>query len=208
MLKRLLPKQENFFQLFKKAAGKIVLAASEFTQLLSHLEEQQHHVDQIAKHEEEADHIAHVNFELLHKTFITPFDRNDIHALTSILDDILDLINRIAQRFPYYQLTVMPKEAIQLSQLSEEATQHLKEAVDRLNSLKYTDDIFQHCRAIDQVEKRAHQVVLAGEKKLFDEVSDFKLFFKLKEIYHHTKQVINRCQDVANLIKGIMLEYS
>lgn len=208
MLKRLLPRQDSFFLLFQQAADKLVLASIEFSNLLQNLNNQQHYVDEIAKHEEEADQIAHTNFELLHKTFITPFDRHDIHELTSTLDDIIDLINRIAQRFPFYQLKQVPHELIQLSQLSAEATNYLKASIYCLHSLKNSEEIFNHCNEIDKVESRAHQVVLAGEKKLFMDEQDFKQFFKLKEIYGHTKSVINRCQDVANILKGIVLEYS
>lgn len=208
MLKRLLPRQDSFFELFQRAADKLQLASTEFSNLLQDLNNQQHYVDLIAKHEEEADEIAHTNFELLHKTFITPFDRHDIHQLTSSLDDIIDLINRIAQRFPFYQLKIVPEETIKLSQLSAEATSHLKQAIYSLPSMKNSAIIFQHCNEIDRVESRAHQVVLAGEKKLFMDENDFKQFFKLKEIYGHTKLVINRCQDVSNIIKGIILEYS
>lgn len=208
MLKRLLPRQDQFFILFQQAADKLLLAATEFSMMLQHLDNQQYYVDAIAKHEEEADEIAHTNFELLHKSFITPFDRHDIHQLTSMIDDTLDLINRIAQRFPFYQLETVPNEMIELSKLSAEAVGHLKQAVYCLPSLKNSSDIFRHCREIDQVESRAHRVVLAGEKQLFQDEHDFKRFFKLKEIYAHTKLVINRCQDVANIIKGIVLEYS
>jgi predicted phosphate transport protein (TIGR00153 family) len=208
MLKRLLPRQESFFQLFQQAADKLVLASTEFSNLLQNLNNQQHYVDEIAKHEEEADQIAHTNFQLLHKTFITPFDRHDIHELTSTLDDIIDLINRIAQRFPFYQLESVPDEIIQLSRLSAEATRHLKSSIYCLHSLKHSEEIFNYCNEIDNVESKAHLVVLAGEKKLFLEEEDFKQFFKLKEIYGHTKSVINRCQDVANILKGIVLEYS
>lgn len=208
MLKRLLPRQDNFFQLFQQAADKLLLASTEFSNLLEHLDNQQHYVDEIAKHEEEADLIAHTNFELLHKTFITPFDRNDIHELTSTLDDIIDLINRIAQRFPFYQLKAVPEEAIKLAQLSVEAVDNLRKAIYCLPSLKKSSDIFKYCNEIETVESKAHKVVLAGEKKLFLDEQDFKQFFKLKEIYAHTKLVINRCQDVANIVKGIVLEYS
>src|SRR3990167_7378506 len=208
MLKRLLPRQESFFHLFQEAADKLVLASTEFSQLLQNLNNQQFYVDKIAKHEEEADEIAHHNFELLHKTFITPFDRHDIHELTSTLDDIIDLINRIAQRFPFYQLKSVPEEAIKLSQLSVEATQSLKKSIYCLHSLKNSAEIFKHCNEIDLVESKAHQMVLAGEKKLLLEENDFKQFFKLKEVYGHTKMVINRCQDVANILKGFVLEYS
>lgn len=208
MLKRFLPRQDNFFQLFQKAADKLHMAAAEFSNMLQHLDNQQYYVDLIAHHEEEADQIAHANFELLHKTFITPFDRYDIHQLTSTLDDIIDLINRIAQRFPFYHLQTLPEEVIRLSELSTEATVHLKKSIYCLHSLKNASEIFYYCNEIDRVESQAHQVVLAGEKKLFMEEENFKTFFKLKEIYGHTKLVINRCQDVANILKGIILEYS
>ena len=208
MLKRLLPRQDSFFQLFQQAATKLELASTAFSNMLQHFDKQQYYVDEIAKHEEEADQIAHATFELLHKTFITPFDRHDIHQLTSTLDDIIDLINRIAQRFPFYQLKSVPEEMIKLSQLSAEATSHLKSSIYCLHSLQNSEQIFQFCNEIDIVESKAHQVVLAGEKKLFVDEQDFKQFFKLKEIYNHTKAVINRCQDVANILKGIVLEYS
>lgn len=208
MLKRLLPRQDMFFQLFQRAAEKLLLASTEFSHLLQDLGNQQHYVDLIAQHEEEADQIAHANFELLHKSFITPFDRHDIHQLTSKLDDIIDLINRIAQRFPFYQLQSVPQETIQLAHLSAEATTHIKDAIHYLHSLNNSTEIFRLCREIDNVESKAHKVVLAGEKKLFQDENDFKQFFKIKEIYAHTKMVINRCQDVANILKGIVLEYS
>jgi uncharacterized protein Yka (UPF0111/DUF47 family) len=208
MLRRLLPKQETFFDLFEQAAEKLQLASSEFSNMLEHLENQQYYVDLIAKHEEEADQIAYTNFELLHKTFITPFDRYDIHALTSTLDDIIDLINRIAQRFPFYQLKTVPEEMVKLSQLSCEATTQLRQSIGCLRSLKNSETIFAHCKEIDRIERKAHKTVLAGEEKLFMNETDFKQFFKHKEIYAHTKLVINRCQDVGNIIKGIVLEYS
>ena len=208
MLKRFLPRQENFFKLFAQASNELLAAATEFSNMLQHLENQQYYVDAIAKHEKQADDVAHANFELLHKTFITPFDRYDIHHLTSRLDDVIDFINRIAQRFPFYQLSHVPSEMIQLAQLSVEACKSLDQAIHYLSSLKNSAIIFEHCNAIDVIEGQGHQVVLVGEEKLFAEENDFKKFFKLKEIYHSIKQVINGCQDVANIIKSIVLEYS
>lgn len=208
MLKRFLPKQENFFKLFEDAADKLPLAATEFSNLLKNLNNYQHYVNLIAQYEQEGDQIAHTIFALMHKSFITPFDRYDIHALTSALDDVIDLINRIAQRFPFYQLNTIPIEMVQLSEISVATTEHLRSAVYMLHSLKNSELIFEHCDAIDRLEGEGHQIVLAGEKKLFLEEDDFKHFFKLKEIYSHSKLVINRCQDISNIIKGIILEYS
>ncbi|MEO8400254.1 MAG: DUF47 family protein [Gammaproteobacteria bacterium] len=208
MLKRFLPRQEGFFKCFQKTADTLVTATTLFHTMLHNLDKQQEYVDSIQTYEHEADQITHQTFELLHKTFITPFDRYDIHQLTSGLDDILDLINRCAQRFPFYQLKKVPDEIIKLAELSMQASNLLNRAVYRLHSLKKSDEILQFCEEIDRIESEAHQTVLAGEKKLFLEEKDFKHFFKLKEIYAQTKLVINRCQDVANMIKGIVLEYS
>ncbi|EKD72649.1 MAG: hypothetical protein ACD_45C00620G0005 [uncultured bacterium] len=208
MLKRFLPRQDNFFKLFQKTADTLVTATTQFHTMLHNLDKHQDYVDAIASYEQEGDRITHETFELLHKTFITPFDRYDINALTSGLDDILDLINRCAQRFPFYQLKKLPDEIIKLAELSRQASILLNKAVYRLHSLKKSAEILQCCEDINHIESEAHQVVLAGEKHLFLEEKDFKHFFKLKEIYAQTKLVINRCQDVANMIKGIVLEYS
>jgi predicted phosphate transport protein (TIGR00153 family) len=208
MLRRFLPRQEDFFKLFQNTADTIVSASSQFHTMLHNLDQQQKYVDAISVYEHEADQITHKTFALLHKTFITPFDRDDIHKLTGGLDDVLDLINRCAQRFPFYQLKSVPDEASKLAEHSMQASILLNQAVYRLHSLNKSDEILKCCDQIDAVESEAHQVVLAGEKKLFLDEKDFKHFFKLKEIYSQTKLVINRCQDVGNMIKGIVLEYS
>lgn len=208
MLKRFLPRQDNFFKLFQNTADTLVTATTEFHAMLHNLDKQQQYVDAIQHYEEAADQITHHTFKLLHQTFITPFDRYDIHKLTSGLDDILDLINRCAQRFPFYQLTEVPDEISKLAELSMQASMLLNQAVYRLRSLSKSDEILKCCDDIDKIESEAHKVVLAGEKNLFLHENNFKQFFKLKEIYAQTKLVINRCQDVANLIKGIVLEYS
>jgi uncharacterized protein Yka (UPF0111/DUF47 family) len=176
--------------------------------MLQDLTNHQKYVDKIATFEDEGDRIAHTTFELLHKTFITPFDRHDIHHLITGLDDILDLLNRCAQRFPFYELNRLPPEMLSLSEISKQCAFYLKEAIYRLHTLKNSEEIFKFCENIDHCESNAHQIVLSGEKKLFLEENDFKHFFKLKEIYSQTKQVINRCQDIGNIIKGIILEYT
>jgi uncharacterized protein Yka (UPF0111/DUF47 family) len=198
MLKRLLPRQNGFFDLFQKTADLLVLTATQFHIMLLDLNNQQQYVDAIAAFEEEADQVTHSTFELLHKTFITPFDRNDIHLLTSQLDDVIDRINRCAQYFPIYQLTTVPSEVIDLAELAVQSTKLLKKAVYRLNNLKKSSEILGFCEDLSFLESDAHTLVLAGEKALFAEEHDFKHFIKLQEIYANTKSVINRSQDVAH----------
>lgn len=208
MLRRFLPREEGFFDLFQKSVDILATTAIQFHAMLNDLSHQQQYVDTIAAYEDDGDKIAHTTFGLLHKTFITPFDRHDIHQLTSGLDDVLDLINRCAQRFPFYNLKSVPSEMIQLAKYSMKASMLLKEAIYRLNSLNKSNEILEFCEGIDHIEREAHQVVLAGEKDLFLNENDFKHFIKLKEIYSRTKSIINHYQDVANIIKGIVLEYS
>jgi uncharacterized protein Yka (UPF0111/DUF47 family) len=208
MLKRFLPRQDKFFDLFQKSAELLVLCATEFQTLLKNPENQQQSVDAISQYEDEGDKVAHATFQLLHKTFITPFDRNDIHRLTSQLDDVLDLINRCALRFPFYNLKIIPNELIELSGIAYQCTVLLKKAIFRLHTLQRSEEILSFCEEIDTWESQANIILLAGEKHLFAEENDFKHFHKINEIYSRTKSVINRCQDVANIIKGIVLEYS
>jgi uncharacterized protein len=208
MLKRLLPHQDTFFEYFRKTADILATAALRFHDMLLDLPNQQSYVDSIQAYEQDADNIAHTVFEKLHATFITPFDRHDIHKLTSRLDDTLDKINRCAQRFPFYQLKNVPAEVVELARLSAQASLFLKEALYRLNALNKSAEIFKLCESIDHIESKAHQVVLAGEKKLFEQENDFKHFFKLKDIYTRSKLTIDDYQDVGNIIKGIVLEYS
>lgn len=208
MLRKLLPQKERFFDYFQKLADILATAAIQFHEMLNDLEHQQQYVDAIAAYEKDGDKLAHATFALLHKTFITPFDRHDIHHLTSGLDDIMDNINRCAQRFPFYNLKKVPPQMIKLAQLSVQASMLLKEAIYKLHSLKESPDILNFCEGVEHVESEAHQVLLSGEKDLFLNENDFKEFTKLKEVYSWTKSVINDYQDVTNIIKGIVLEYS
>ncbi len=208
MLRRLLPRQDNFFLLFEQLADLLIVTSNEFKHMLLDLSNPKKYVDTILQFEDKGDKIAFTTFESLHKTFITPFDRNDIRRLTHGLDDILDQINRCAQRFPFYELKEVPPEIRRLSELACEACAFLKEAIENLSHLKNNQKIIQHCLSIDRIESEAHTVVLEGEKNLFLHENDFKHFFKLKEIYQRIKLVINVTQDVGNIIKGIVLEYS
>lgn len=208
MLRRFLPRQENFFQQFQKIADLLVNTATEFQNMMHDLQNQQIHVQTIQQLEEEADKLAHRTFQLLHKTFITPFDRHDIHKLTSGLDDISDQINSCAQRFPFYDLKQVPPEITRLAELGLQSCLALKEMIYRLNSLNKSEDIFAYAQQIDNLEGEAHQLVLSGEKNLYLHENHFKQFLKLKEIYSRTKLVVDAIQDAGNIIKGIVLEYS
>lgn len=208
MLRRFIPRQESFFNYFQQSADVLHRAAEEFCVAMRDGARLQQAVDNIAEYEIKGDEITHKTFTVLHKTFITPFDRHDIHRLTSRLDDVLDLINRCAQRLPHYDLKILPDHLLRLADISLKSTALLREAIPRLKSLNCSDEIFEICQAVDSMEDEAHQCVITGERDLFLYEDDFKQFYKLKDLYARTKLIVDRCRDVAHIIKDITLEYS
>lgn len=208
MLGKFLPKQKTFFDFFKKASDKLLLAATEFGQLVNDLPAVVNHAKRITDYEHEGDAIALLSYQLLHKTFITPFDRHDIHLLTTQLDDILDRINRLAQRFVIYHFQKVPPEIDMLAKINIQITEKVKQAVAKLDSLKNQQVIVEICLNIDQLENDAEAVLLTGLDNLFVQETDCKQLIKLKEVFEQIKAITNACQDVANLVKSIMLEYA
>ncbi len=208
MLRKFLPYEQNFFKLFQEAAEELEQAASQFYAMISDLQHAGQYAQTINQIEKRADKIAHATFELLHKTFITPFDRNDINAITSKLDDIVDSINRSAQRVSLYQLTQLPQEIHQLAKLTAQCSVQIRLALGHLDKLTNTTEILQHCKAVNQAENEAHQISLSGIARLFQEESDCKQLLKVKDLYEYGKGMIDQCEDLANIIKGIVLEYA
>lgn len=208
MLKKFLPKEEGFFQNFQALTEQLVKATTQFSRMLSDLGNAEQYAAIISECESQGDAIVHSTLELLHKTFITPFDRYDIHHLTSGLDDILDAVNRSAKRFPMYRLSTVPQEILALSKLALHASELVKKAVSQLAHLKDDVEILNVCGQLNEVENAADHVLLAGVANLFEQEMDFKQLLKIKELYEHINKVINACQDTANIIKGIVLEYS
>jgi uncharacterized protein Yka (UPF0111/DUF47 family) len=208
MLKRLLPKQNNFFELFQQSANLLHCGAEQFVELTKNV----HHADIYAKKidafESAADDCTLATFDLLHKTFITPFDRQDLHQLTRRLDDILDMINRNAQRIVIYQLASLPDEILQIAELTLSASNAIKAAIQHLGNLKNASAIVQRCHAISEIDHQSEQIMLKGIGRLFLEEQDFKHLLKIKEIYEHNTAVVQECHDLSDLIKDIVLEYS
>lgn len=208
MLKKLLPQKKDFFLYFQQSADLLYTATGEFYHAVQNITDVNRSVELIAEYEAQGDKIAHTTFRLLHKTFITPFDRHDIHRLVSCLDELLDLLHSCAQRLPYYHLDSVPKELIQLAELCVRATGSAREAVYRLHSLDLSEEIFKYCHEIGMAQDEAHKLVVAGEQDLFANEHDFKEFFKRKDLYARIKTIINLCHTLANIVKDIVLEYS
>ncbi len=203
---RLLPREGKFFDYFNEHAGHAVLAAAELKALLADLSGLEARRRNIERHEKQADQITHQAMQLLHQTFITPLDRDEIHQLITTMDDVLDLMEDIAQCLFLYDVRAVTPEAQRLAEICVACTEKMRDAVARLESMDNTDAILKLCAEIDRLETDADYVMRSAMAKLFREEPDAKEIIKQKEIYQLLESVTDKCEDVANLIEGIVLE--
>lgn len=208
MLGSFLPKEGRFFELFGEIGEEIVKATQEFAKMVEEPERADHYCHSIKAIEHRGDEITHATMDLLHKTFITPLDRNDIHALITKLDDILDFIDAASQRVSLYEIRQFTSEAKQLSRVCTQSAELVRTAVSSLNNLKHPDKLSEVCVEINRLENEADQILRSAIAKLFKEEPDVRTLIKLKEIYELLETMTDRCEDAANIIEGIVLEYA
>lgn len=208
MLGRLLPQEMGFFELFKESGDHMVAAMREFQRMLEYPNEMESRSRQIKELENKADDVTHRTMVLLHRTFFTPLDREDIHTLIKTMDDILDFIDASAQRLFLYEVRRIPAEMVKLADLTFDSVELVRKAVQLLTNLKNSSEILKICVEINQLENQADNVLRNAVAQLFREEHDLKLLIKLKEIYELLETVTDRCEDVANVIESIVLEYA
>lgn len=206
MFGRLMPREGRFFEYFNEHAEQLVLGAIELKALMSDISELQIRARNIESIENTADQITHQTVQLLHKTFITPLDRDNIHQLITTMDDILDLMEDTSQCMFLYDIHAVTDEAIKLAEICLSCTEKVKVAVAHLSNMKNAESILNLCTEIDKLEATADQVMRSAMAKLFREEPDTRHLFKMKEIYQLLEAVTDRCEDVANIIEGIVLE--
>ncbi len=209
MLGRLMPREGRFFDLFNQHADRIVEGAQHLVNLMEHYDDQtvrERELKSIDEVETAADRITHETMALLHKTFITPLDREDIHQLISTMDDILDLTQDVAESVMLYDIQQVTREAIQLASLSQMCCERVRTAVGMLSNMDNAEGILKLCVEIDHLESDADRVMRSAMSKLFRNESDVRQVIKLKAIYELLESLTDRCEDVANIIEGIVLE--
>ena len=206
MFGRFMPKEGRFFDYFTQHGEQIALGAAELKALMGAVHELDARKRNISDIEHKADRITQQTMQLLHQTFITPLDRDEIHQLITRMDDILDLMEDVSQCMFLYDIRAVTLEAEQLAELCLSSTLKVKEAVSLLSNLKHSARILELCADIDRLEGEADHVMRTAMAKLFREENDAKHLFKMKEIYQLLESVTDRCQDVANIIEGIVLE--
>lgn len=206
MLRGLLPRSDNFFNFFETHAAFIVQGAKELLSFF-HPEQDPHIIFQKIKFiEQEGDRVTHQCVEALHKTFITPFDRTDIHHLISKLDDILDEIKGIARCIVLYKLQPLSTEANQLALLVVQSCQEVEAAIKELRKIKNTEIMRTCFIKINHLENEADLILSQAIGNLFDQEKEACAIIKWKEVYEHLERTTDVCEDVANILEGIILE--
>lgn len=208
MFGRLMPREGRFFELFNEHAEELVLGARELATLMTSGDDAERRAYNIESIEKRGDKIAHTAIELLHRTFITPLDRDDIHQLVSKMDDILDVIEDTSQSIYVYDVHSITPEARRLAELCVACVDKVKAAVGMLSNMDNAKAIMIVCEDIDRLESEADHVMRSAMAKLFRDEPDVKQVMKMRSVYEMLECVTDRCEDVANVIQGIVLENS
>lgn len=203
-----MPKEGRFFELFNEHAEQIVLGSRELVALMVAGDDIQRRAYAIETIEKRADKVTQTTIELLHKTFITPLDRDEIHQLITRMDDILDLMEDVSQSIFLYDVKVLTGEAQKLAEVCVLCAEQVQLAVRQLSNMDNASAILKACEEIDRLESEADHIMRAAMAKLFRDEADVRQVIKMKAIYELLETVTDRCEDVANIIEGIVLENS
>jgi len=211
---KLLPRDTNFFTMFNEHADHTVVAAKAFSNLVanySDVELREKYHREVNQAEGAADRVTHEVNKAIHKTFITPIDREQIHGLINTMDDVADLIQDSAETMSLYDIHHMTDEIKRLTDLSVKCCERLRDAVYLLSKIAEAttaEAALKTCDEIDKLESDADRVLRTAMSKLFRSEPDVRELIKLKAIYELLETITDRCEDVANLIEGIILENS
>ena len=204
---KLFPKEIDFFEIFDRASLNITKAATLLVDLMEHFDNLDSRAKEIYEVEQEGDILTHEIMKKLNKTFITPIDREDLYALASRLDDILDLIWGAVDRLVVFKVRESTKEAISMSKDLLTTTEAIHKAIRKLKEKNYAH-VQEYCIEINRLENRVDRDFRDALGRLFDEVKDPVLIIKWKEIYEHLEDSSDRCEDVANVLEAIVLKYA
>ena len=203
---RFLPKEEKFFAQFNSQTRLIAQAATVLAEGVSKGNTQlKLMAPRIEQLEEEADEILHEVFTRLNQTFITPFDPEDIHSLCSHLDDVMDGLEDVAHRIVSYRIDPIPTPIVEICDLLRDCSAELNKAVEALEKMP---EIHRHCIEIKRIEGQIDTLVRQAIVDLFDSETNPVQVIKLKEIYDYLESTADACEDVADVLQGIVVKNS
>ena len=203
---RFIPREEKFFDLFEELAEKIEEGGKLFLEMLLDYDSFETSLARLKEIEHEADEITHRTYEKMHTTFLTPIDREDIYALVNKMDSILDMTEAAAIRMSLYKIKAPKEELFQQARILNEATAKVKLVVRGLRDMKNAKMILEACVEINTLENAGDQILRTTMAKLFEHEKDPFELIKWKEIFERFEEALDICEDVSNIVEGIVLK--
>ena len=203
-----MPREHKFFDLFEKSALNAVKVAGTLKELVDTWQFVDSRVAEITEMEHTGDNITHEIITQLNRTFVTPFDREDIALLAHSMDDITDLMHAAADAMFIYKIESPTERAKELAEIIVQAVNEVERAIRILRSRSNLKQIFEPCVEINRLENMADRVYRAGMAELFDDAMDVTLVIKWREIYEHMESATDRCEDVADVLEGVALKHA
>jgi len=205
---RFIPREEKFFELFEEGAHNIVQASQVLKKLIDTWECIEQSVEEIAELEHKGDNITHEIIARLHRTFVTPFDREDIASLAKSIDDVMDFIDATARAMIIYKVGRPGKRARELADIIIQATDEVEKAILDLRHRHKLKQILARCVEMNRLENAADVVHRAAIAEVFEDTTDMADVIKWREIYEHMESATDRCEDVANVLEGVVLKHA
>jgi len=211
---KLLPRDGNFFELFNQHAARTAEGSRAFMEMIRNYNDiplREKYAAEVDTAERAADKVTAEVQRLLHRTFITPIDREQIHTLINSMDDIADLLQDSSEVMSLYNLQHVSEDVLRLSEISVrccERVQHVTSLLATLKRPEVAEAALKTCVEIDRLESDADRVMRAAMSRLFRDEIDTRELIKLKAIYEHLETISDRCEDVSNIVEGIILENS
>ncbi len=206
MMFRFFPKSVNFFELFEKQISHAVEAACFFKEVVARGQISEDALSRMAAIEHQGDEVAHTIIDQLNKTFITPFDREDIHALAKEVDDITDMLNNITGRLKVYNIATANDNLVEFSVVIEQSVRAVARAIGGLRNIKNANAIFEACVEVNRLENVGDAMRDRALSELFATASDPISVIKWKDIYMEAETVLDVCEDVAHVVDSIMVK--
>ena len=204
----LLPREEKFFSLFEESARNIVKASQAFKEMVDTWQFVESRVAEITELEHAGDTIAHQIMAQLNRTFVTPFDREDIAMLAHTMDDVVDFIHSAADAMLIYKIDRPTQRAKELADIIVQGAAEVERAVGELRRRADLKKIFERCVEINRLENMADRVFRLAMAELFDDAVDITQIIKWREIYEHMESATDRYEDVANVLEGVALKHA
>jgi predicted phosphate transport protein (TIGR00153 family) len=201
-----MPREQKFFDLFEQSSQNIIKASKALKEMLDTWQFIDSRVAEITELEHDGDTITHQIISLLHRTFVTPFDREDIAMLAHTMDDVLDFIHSAADAMFIYKISKPTDRARELADVIVMAAVEMQKAVSSLRHKGEFKQMLERCVEINRLENAADRLYRAAIGELFDNAKDMAEIIKWREIYEHMETATDRCEDVADVIEGVALK--